>query len=573
MKTWSKIAALTVFALGALLAPQQSWGIEGIVEFNTPHCSPQFPGAARGLAIDDATNTLYVADRNGEVCVYSLNAFGVEIDPMGSIPHPFIGANPFFTQNKGLAFNPVGALGLGSLWMLHVDNAVTPIVNSLAEFDTAGVQIGTTITLDADAINGLPPGTGSEISPSGLTFDTLAGTLWYRDTVQDTLVNIDTLGSLVGTPLQLPGNLPSSGEGLYYNENLGQPYLSLPYGDVFEYQATRTIQIDIATGQLTGIEIGFSELYALDPNFAPRAITHTADAAGVTYVCSDTTVYKVSGTASGVVAPSFFNCSSNLDGTVELSWTNHAAYTTLLLFRVANGVEELIQALPPISSSYTDTNVSISTFDLLNQDVTYRIIADGAESLCTLRTGQGSVLGYTLFAGVNPYGIASDPNTGEIFITDDQDTRIYVYDEDLVLLYEILLDFRPRGIAFDPLTGQLVVGNNEAGEQNLLRFLDPANDANPATPELDPQSEVPAPGSGVQVSGITFDTVDNDFLLIDEASGDIIRMEAEHIIIDPDGREASRRSIRLARRLVRFAHPSLPSTHAARRSSTRATRS
>ncbi|MGE3164453.1 MAG: dockerin type I repeat-containing protein [Planctomycetota bacterium] len=540
-------ATLGVLALviGGLAAPtQNAWAANGDILASIAHC--QTSGAVVGavdLAYDNSTNNLFALDEGtGQICRYLISAFPPIFTGLTSIPNPFGGAGfPIPTNSSvGLAYNPTGNGGAGSIFVLNANNMLGIRIREANK--TTGVQIGGDITVQVPMANS---------SPAGLTYDpTAGGSLWYRDTANNLLVNISLTGTIIGT-VAIPGVDPNDvvrGRGLHYHEVAGQRFIEFTFGDVVDFQVQRTLRVNLTTGQLAPQQVKLDALYGLgDANPQSNPITGLVlPAAGsVYYVCTEQTIYRIDAVQPAVFPPTQLICRSRLDGAIELSWVNNGPGSPVgMNTNYAGGIQitrgtgnmgdPLIVSLPGSATSYIDTAITNpANPELLDTVLSYTVTGlytgGTASAVCSVRTGRGALLSTHPFDGVVPYDLTYNPNTDEIFVTDNttygtgSPGRIYVYDTNLVLLRTIGLTIGGlQGICYDTDQNRLIVSGGSAAAQQTLRVIDPVSGAELNSYPVTVPTE-PAP----QIGSITYDTVARDYLFLNLTTSDLVRVEAE----------------------------------------------
>lgn len=550
MKPASVVSAATVgvFALvvGGLVAPQgRAWAANGDILASVPHC--QTNGAVVGaidLAYDNSTNNLFALDEGtGQICRYMISAFPPIFTALTSIPNPFGSAGfPIPTNSSvGIAYNPSGNGGAGSLFVMNANNMLGIRIREASK--TTGAQIGGDILVAVPMPNS---------SPAGLAYDpTAGGSLWYRDTANNLLVNIALTGGIIST-LPLPGVAANDvvlGRGLHYHEVAGQRLIEFTFGDVVDFRVQRTLRVNLTTGQLRPNEVTLAALYTVgDANPQSNPITGLVlpMSGTVYYVCTEQTIYRVDAAQPAVFPPTQLVCRSRLDGAIQLTWVNNGlgsppgANTNyangIQIYRGTGAVpgDPLIVSLPGSATSYIDGAVTDpANPQLLDATLVYTVVGLHATGTtrraCSVRTGRGALLSTSPFAGVVPYDLTYNPNTDEIFVTDNttygtgSPGRIYVYDTNLVLQRTIGLNIGGlQGICYDTDQDRLIVSGGSAANQQTLRVINPMTGAElnsyPVTVPLQP-----AP----RIGSITYDTVARDYLLLNLVNNEVVRVEAQ----------------------------------------------
>jgi len=396
---------------------------------------------------------------------------------LGEITNPHgIGSIPNFILTWGVAYRATTS----TLFVLAQDGGTWRV----KEVRTSD---GTEVTEGAFTIT---PENPSTATLRGLKYDTLERQFWYLDTNNDKVYRVDSTG-VPTLSFSLPGDEPPEcllrGEGLSYEiEEVAplqyEPRIYVAYGDIFRQQPSRIIQMK-TTGETTGMEVPLTDLnlsglmgfqtYRLGLQRRIAVVSTTGKIAEIEHVITTPP------------PPSSLHCALTLTNQVALAWQNHGSGADgayggeILLMR--NSVP--FATLPGDSSSFTDATPveGTSTYSLQASDA-----VGGAFSApsfeCEVTVGTSGIMRWVPFAGSSLYDIASDPATGDIFVTDnvgmDGQGTIYHYDAELNLLGEIPSPWeRPGGIAFVPaiviqqvtLTNVLAVGRTDGV---LVKFID-----------------------------------------------------------------------------------------------------
>lgn len=534
-------AALLVAFLSWVLAAQEARAANGDILASAAHCQAGFITGSSDSAYDLGDNTLWVLDRGtGQICHYSL---AVGIQSIGTIAHPYgaAGFSDLDNISTGLAYDSTGNGGIGTLWVLNGDNpGLDP--PSMREINKAtGAAIGAEVPLT------LP---FPDSSYAGLTYDHVTDSLWTRDVQHNLLVNLSFAGAIVQT-IALPGvaaNETIFGTGLHFFASGANRFLSYTVGNVIDYRVALVKRVNVATGANVGYSIDLADLY--EPGLGGNAETGTNPLTGIAlnptqthlYIANSTTVYRVDAVQPTVQPPSMVTCFSLPNGNIKVSWMNNGAgaggaYVNLQVYRLLGAQAPLLGTLPGGTTMYTDTAITDPAQpQLLNTTVVYRLVGIGGtgnspEVFCEARTGRGALVGYAPFHGENPYDIAYNPNTAELYVTDNKSYpgttgRIYVYNENLALLRTITISLPfTRGIAYNDHLNLFAfsAGSNQAQLGNL-RFLDPTTDTQlgVAVP-----ISAPAPNQTIELGAMTYDSAARDYLAINRFSGRLLRLEAE----------------------------------------------
>lgn len=530
---------IALIATGAL--PLAAWGANGDIEFSVPHCqsSGQVVGAA-DIAYDTVADELFVADLGtGEICRYTLSAFPPDIASASMIPNPFGDAGfPVPTNTTvGVAFDPSGSAGAGSLYVLNANNMMGIRVRQADK--ATGLQIGGDILVQT-------PDASS--SPRGLTYDpTGGGSLWYRDTANNMLVNIDLTGAIIAT-VAIPGVQQKEfvvGSALHYLEVGADRFIDITFGNLIDFQVQKTVRINVATGASEPQEVNLAQLYDAmvggDADSQTNPITGLAipPTGGVIYVCTQESVYKVDSVQPSSFPPTNFTCFSQPDGSIQLNWQNNGmgaggAYNTIFISRIIGG-SALVSTEPGSAMTYTDTAITDpANPELLDTTFDYEVEAvdtngTPVQAVCRARTGRGALLGFTSFDGVAPFDIAYNPNTDELFVTDNttyssgSPGRIYVYNTTLQFQRVININVgNVQGICYDTDQDRLVISAGPTFQQQTLRIIDP----NTGVEQQSFPVNIPLQTSP-RIGPITYDTVQRDYLFVNLNTDEVVRVEAE----------------------------------------------
>lgn len=476
-----------------------TWGANGDLTELADHCATS--PAAVDLCVDTSDGTYFSLDAlSGEFC--HIDTDGSLLD---TVTHPFGAASfPFFT--------PVMA---GIAYLPDPDDSVVILNRTTQELR----QVNKTTGLPIGGANALfPP--DPDRNPMGLAYDTIAGTLWYRNVTDNTLVECDLDGDTITTI-----SLPQSdeliyGEGLEFVDVGGTGYLEVTYGTVLECRPARIVRIDLA-GDPTGEEV------RLDDSSDPVLGIARESSASDPVFCTATTLYSVDDAQPSTLPPTFLTCYSEGDAAITLSWINHGTgvndgYGAIAILRSVDqgSTFTLLGTLAGDVTSYTDVGPSNLT-DLQDQTLVYRVRAGSSVSdpfaTCTTRSGSGGLLGYTQFDGSRIYDLAYNQSTGEIYATDTSGGRIYKYDADLNLTDTLTPGLSlMRGVAYDSVLDQLVVSRQGS---TLLSLVDPITGS--------VEVAITTPVSDIEIGSVTYDSDAEDYLYVNLTDGELVRVEAE----------------------------------------------
>lgn len=484
------------------------------------------------VAIDRVTGDLWgVNQYSGSVCNYSTTPPATLTT---TLAHPLgpAGGGAFPTNNFSVGI----AIGTaGQLWVLNTGNQAGAVPPYMQQFDQAGVAIGGPVTVAL---------TNASTIPSGLTYDYSNDTLWYRDIGNHELVNIDLLGTLLSTvpvPNHTPGDSQLFGESLCYSQSGPNRYLTITQGDVFDYQVSRVMRVNLTTGEYDGYTVPLDQLYTGFASFIGDADTDTNRISGIDvsggdlWLSTGRSIYKVDATQPSLFPVSGLKCRAEADGSMTLTWTNHGsgvnnAYANFSIVR--NGAVIAV-AVPGANTSYQDTSVAIPR--LLNSTVSYEVIAiEGmfvASAFCDARTGTGALMDRVPFPG-SPSAMAFNTTTDELWVAASSggaSSDIHVYDVALNLQQTITVAGAPliRGLAYNPDLNWFVYSTGQANFENNLNFIDAATGAAPIGAGT---LSIGVPGVTVELGSITYDAIAKDYLVINRHpldGGTLLRVEAE----------------------------------------------
>jgi hypothetical protein len=428
-----------------------------------------------GITFDQTSNSFWAAGRlTGKLYQVrlDLSAIDREIDN----PHG-VGVIPNFILTWGLTYRPLTR----TLFILAQEGTSYRI----REVRTAdGVEV------PEGAFTVVPPDPQTS-TLRGIAYDTIARAFWYIDSNNDVIVQTDLSGQVLGTR-HLPGDDPREttlrGEGISFElfevaPNAYEPRLYLTYGDIFRKNPSRILQINPETGASTGIEVPLGSVPGTISAIQGFRVGPQRRFAVATL---EGRIAQVEQVLPQPVPPSDLKCTLTLGNKVDLQWNNHGDGTSgayggeIVILR--NGVA--FTTVPGSSTSYIDATPSQgqSTYSL-------RAAGTAGGSLspvsfpCEICVGTGGLVRWSPFGGVSPYDLATDPATGEVFVTDNIGQgrgKILRYSRDFQLLGEVPSPWdRPGAIAFLPsvtLQGQsftnlLAVGRTDGV---LVKLMDVA---------------------------------------------------------------------------------------------------
>ncbi|MHC4935359.1 MAG: dockerin type I domain-containing protein [Planctomycetota bacterium] len=495
------LLAIAVVLCAASTLPAQN----GAVDWSTDLCGVAGQSTGIDLAFDTSTNTVWVLDeRSGQVCQYTLAAFPPDIAFAQTVSHPAGAAGntpPFLPVGRGLAYDPFAQ---HLLVLVFGDTTSSPPIPTpqIRRMDTTGVEQGIPVNLV------LPPG----VSVYGLAFDTVTGNVWTRDVVNHRALQINPLNGQIVSTLDLPGEAVMYGKGIAFVSAGGQRTLEYTRGGVLDYGPVEMIRIDASSGAELCADVDLSQVPEEVIGIL-RPPTGT-----VIYATGETQIHKIDATLPAVIPPADMSCLNNTDGTIRLDWRNcgpglGGAYDSIRITRNGN----VYQIISGSMTAYTDLN-PLPPGSVVQYGAVGVVGATLANTTCSLQTGAGGLIDYAIFDGVRPYDIALDANAGELYVTDNGGTRIYVYNTSLSLV-RILDTGLPglQGIAYNTMTNQVVV--TRFNSVNLTR-IDPFTGTVGSSTPL---------GSGTNAVALTYDAINDDYLYVDAASSptQVVRINAE----------------------------------------------
>ncbi len=480
-----------------------AWAANGDVTNIAANCTGgTFTGAsAADICVDTTDGSYYLIDSySGEICHYS--SAGVVQTTFG---HPYGAATfPFFTPvMRGIAYN-------SATDTLFVLNGTTKEIIEIDKLSGSAVGIDIPLT---------PVVSNRDVW--GLTYDSINNSFWYRDVVNNEVVECDTAGVTLATV-----SLPQSGEflfgnGIEYVEVSGNRFLEYTQGTALDCEAERVLRIDTA-GALTGEVTDLSNVTATVFGLARGASSTTL------YACTEADLVSIDATQAAILPPGLLTCTSDLDGSIQLNWINHGigvggAYTAITVLRSNDGgaIFSEIASLAGDAVTYTDAEV-IGSDILLDTTLIYRvragILTANPHTECSTRSGAGALVSYQKFEGSSLHEFAYDPDTGELYVTDLSGHAIYHFDSNLASLGTLDpgINF-PRGIVYDSDADILIVSRIGS---TLLSVVDPVTGTLVV--------EFTTPDAGVEIGSLTYDPFEKDLLYVNLTDLKIVRVEAQN---------------------------------------------
>jgi hypothetical protein len=347
---------------------------------------------------------------------------------------------------------------------------------------------GTEITAGAFTITPPDPATAAL---RGLAFDTLERKLWCLDAANDILILTDLSGAAVRV-LNLPGDQPPEtiirGEGLSFEleevtPGVFEPRLYVACGDIFRKNPSRILQLTPDTGSVTGIEVPLGKINS--PDLRGFQTFRAGPQRRVAVVTGNGQVVQVEQVIPQPVPPSLLECRLSRSNKVELQWQNNGTSVSRVylgeIIILRNGVP--FTTVPGSTTSFTDLTPleGTSTYSLKASDAPGGPFSP-AGSECQVTVGTSGIVRWIPFPGETPFDVAQNPETREIFVTDDAGLdgqgKIYRFDESLILLGQVPSPWEhPGPIAFIPsiqiqqvtLQNVLAVGRTDGV---LVRIMD-----------------------------------------------------------------------------------------------------
>jgi len=300
----------------------------------------------------------------------------------------------------------------------------------------------------------------------GFSFDSIAREFWYLDAYNDRLIRTGTDG-IATKVCPLPGDIPLEttirGEGICFDltevaPTVFEQRVFVAYGDIFRKNPSKIIQISDACEE-SGIEVPLGKLSSIQGT--PQGIqTFRAGAQRrMAVTMSSGRIAQVEMVFPATIPPSQLHCSLTLTNQVALSWLNHGKLGSedqyageIVVLR--NGVA--FKTLSGSSTEFIDATplLGTSTYSLRSSDAPGATLSQES-SPCEVTVGPGGIVRWIPFPGAAPYDAARNPETGDIFVTDDTGLngqgKIFRFDSRLALQGEVLSPWdRPGPIVFVP---------------------------------------------------------------------------------------------------------------------------
>ncbi|MGE4632245.1 MAG: hypothetical protein AAEJ47_04340 [Planctomycetota bacterium] len=464
-------------------------GQNGTIEAQAPICGSNPTGS--DLTVDTSDGTVWTIDStSGKICVYNTTQSPPSMALANMIDHP-VGpavAPSFQPQCTGLAYCPT----TDSFWILNSTSF------ELVQMDRLGAQIGVPLPF---SING---------SASGLTCDLDSGNLWLRDTVNQLAVEIDPNTGVVVSTLPIPGDVIRYGVGIAYRMVSGEGFLDFTYGDVFDATVSELLTLSISTGQLECTNVPLP----VDANEPILGIARQ-DNSSYVYALTTENLLRIDGTQPSVTPPADLFCSTDGEGSSNLSWRNCGPgaggfYNTIRITR--NGA--IVDTLPGSATSWVDSSTA-SGFEYQYQ-VQGVVGSNIASSSCSVINGPGGLVSYIPFQGNRPRDLAYDAEMDDLYVTESFSGEIQVLDSNLNLKRTIDTGLTNlRGIGYNSIMDLLLVSRVNS---SLVTFVEPLTGVVLSS----------FPSNTPDVTAISYDSFEDDWLLFDTGANPvtILRMEA-----------------------------------------------
>jgi len=390
------------------------------------------------IALDTSGNppegSFWVAGKqNGNIYQVSLDLNTL----LNTISNPFGAAQfPDFVLTWGIAYRASS----DTLFVLASDGPDFKV----KEVTTSGTEVG------APGFTIQPPAPyAATAAVRSLSYDTVLDELWYLDVVNDKVVRTDLTG-VSTTVLSLPGDNPPEttlrGDGVAFDLDGGQPRIYVSYGDVFQQDPSRVIQLK-DDGVATGVEVPLAVAGSL--GFQTYQIGQQLRLA---VVLEDGRMAEIERTVPAPIPPSQLQCSLTVTNKVELTWQNHGSGGSAYggqIFILRNGVG--------VGTTLTGADQQFEDATPLEGTSTYSLRASEtiggpqspASHECRVTVGTSGIVRWVPFTGTSPFDVTTDPATGDVFATDNVEGKIFQFDANLDLVGEIPSPWgQPGGIAF-----------------------------------------------------------------------------------------------------------------------------
>ncbi|MBN1417170.1 MAG: hypothetical protein JXP34_00240 [Planctomycetes bacterium] len=363
------------------------------------------------VAVDpDGQRIWLLNETSGQVTI-----LGPAYTAVGAIPHPFGPALfPFLIpRTRGLARAP----DRGTLFVLNATDV------KIQEFSVSGEPRNQPIPLV------LPEGAGASLW--SLAYDQAAGTLWTLDEIADLLIEINpNTGQTVRT-LHVPGDDPPEmllrGRGVEIATEAGTPRLLVTYGTVFDDREALVRFLDL-DGRPTGRDVPLDSVGAGTITgfgwWAANGLERVLVLANPSAMSG--TLYVLDAAAPALLPPTDLRCTATLDGRTVLSWVNHGPLA-------GGGYDEIIVRRSDVIIDTIDGSRTEWMARTAEGPATYGVQGNNRFILsplsrCSLRAGEGGIVRWCPFPGVQASGIAHDAATGAIWVGDAAGDRIHRFD-------------------------------------------------------------------------------------------------------------------------------------------------
>lgn len=538
-----RLRMLVALVLGGVagLAPSSGLAANGTVL----DVSEVLAGTAQivDIAQDTTDGSFWVLGANGTTTanhrLYHLDPSREEL--LGTIenPHPSgtIAQNDL-TTNRGLAYRPLDnrLLVLASVGpRLDQDFVIRAVARD-------GTPVaGSEIIVDLDQLEGA--------SLYGLAYDSITRDLWTVDVRGDRILRVNASGAIISAAT-IPGkDTPYTllwGQGISFRVGAGGGgILYVPYGDIFNSGPEKILELTtesqsvggepfaVLTGNETPLDVPRQDLRGL------QAWTDRFGKHHLTIVGQAGRIWDIERAVSDPRPPTSIECRLNVNNQVELSWINHGsdeggAYGGRIQV-LRNGTP--LATIDGSAEGYIDETPieGTSTYALRGSETSGGAFSD-ASLPCRVTVGPGGLVDWTPFPGTKIFDVTEDPESHEVFVTDQVEGAIYHFSSDLELIDAVAAPFPdPAGIAFVPaiplgfppaiFENVLAVGESSGKRLRILSAADPGGPIiTTLTLRLD---DVAAPVMG----GLTFKADAREFFGIESTSGSIYRFASNGALL------------------------------------------
>ncbi|MCZ6793932.1 MAG: hypothetical protein O7J95_10010 [Planctomycetota bacterium] len=501
------------------------------------------------VALDAADGTFWVLGESG-IDAETHRIFHIDQNlnvSLPSIPNPHppgnIGQNNL-TTNRGVAYHAL----TNNLFVL---SSIGPRLSQI--FSIVQVNKATGVTVGASFIVTPPDG---DANLFGLSYDLFNRQFWTLDTRNDKLLRVDTTGRVTHSITLQEKSTPFTvlhGRGVAFGINASQPRLYVPIGDIFSAGPSRIAEVTV-TGRLvdgtlisepTGVEIPLSQIPDQDLrglDLFSKSNVNPRDR--VIVVGSQGRLYEIDRTISNPRPPTGLVCSLTLRNEVSLSWENQGS--GLDGSYGATGVIQVLRSGVPLTTLPGDATSFVDTTPIQGTSA-YSLrasLASGApfsdpSCECQAAVGPGGLVSWRPFPGNSIVDVAENPTSGLIFATDDQASKIYLFDADLNAIGEVdAPSIVPGGIAYvpsiilgfppQPFDDMLAIGEAVG---NRVRFLRAGALNGPPVTTLTlnfSNTDVETP----RIASLTYDSFRGQLIALEHTTRQIYRFDNSGNLVD-----------------------------------------